>query len=742
MRSDTLSISVRHRVPSALGAAAAAMALTLALAAASLGATDGHATVAPPKATDIALRSGTIDAGAPQITLAAAIAQTVKGKRWIVQLDGPMTPERRAAVAAAGITLETYIPVNGWIARLDGADAAKATALTFVRWVGPYDNAWKADRALGAPAAAFTTPERQALAANNLELVLVTLFADESPAGVTSAIAKLGPAAKVHWSRPTGGNVVVSATIPRGSAQALAARADVAYIEPAPELTERNNENRWIIQTNVPNSTPFYGAGIHGEGQILGLLDTRVDMFHCSFNDPDHPIGPLHRKILAYNRDFTVGASHGTHVAGIAVGDNGIDNDTRGVAYLAKLVYAGIPSFTETSVYDAFSLHESQGARVHTNSWGDDSTTAYNSLCRGIDSFLYDHETSLVLFAVTNTTTLKNPENAKNLLACAATNPAPNQDQFCHGGSGPTSDGRRKPEVYAPGCNTISSRTSTPCDTIAMSGTSMATPVIAGAGLLARQYFMEGRYPTGVVTPANAFEPSGALLKAVLVNSAQDMTGLAGYPGPVEGWGRVRLDGGLYLPGDVTTTIVRDVRNASGLYTGQQTDVVVNVQPGQPLHVTLAWTDPPAAANAAFAPINNLDLVVIPPDGNPAYLGNDFASGESVRGGSPDSLNNLEQVIVNEPVAGLWTVRVAGTGVNVNAQGYALVVTGGVGEPCISDWDLNGVVNSTDVSMFINDWFTDQVNGTLVTDFNGDGVSNSTDVSDFINQWFADIGGC
>jgi hypothetical protein len=52
------------------------------------------------------------------------------------------------------------------------------------------------------------------------------------------------------------------------------------------------------------------------------------------------------------------------------------------------------------------------------------------------------------------------------------------------------------------------------------------------------------------------------------------------------------------------------------------------------------------------------------------------------------------------------------------------------------DWNNDGVVNSTDVSDFINDWFTDQANGTVVTDFNHDGVSNSTDVSDFINAWF------
>ena len=48
----------------------------------------------------------------------------------------------------------------------------------------------------------------------------------------------------------------------------------------------------------------------------------------------------------------------------------------------------------------------------------------------------------------------------------------------------------------------------------------------------------------------------------------------------------------------------------------------------------------------------------------------------------------------------------------------------------------------TDVSDFINDWFTDQAEGGLTTEVNGDGASNSTDVSDYINLWFATDPSC
>lgn len=74
---------------------------------------------------------------------------------------------------------------------------------------------------------------------------------------------------------------------------------------------------------------------------------------------------------------------------------------------------------------------------------------------------------------------------------------------------------------------------------------------------------------------------------------------------------------------------------------------------------------------------------------------------------------------------------------NECTSAHSTIATLGVGgECCRTDVNGDGVVNSTDVSDFINVWFGDQLEGTLNADFNVDGVSNSTDVSDFINVWF------
>jgi uncharacterized membrane protein len=65
------------------------------------------------------------------------------------------------------------------------------------------------------------------------------------------------------------------------------------------------------------------------------------------------------------------------------------------------------------------------------------------------------------------------------------------------------------------------------------------------------------------------------------------------------------------------------------------------------------------------------------------------------------------------------------------------------GPACSSDFNHDGTVNSTDVSDFINQWFRDQVEGTLLSDWDANGIVNSTDVSEFINSWFEDIAaGC
>jgi hypothetical protein len=631
--------------------------------------------LAQEEARALQLKTGRVETIAADVALTELVREAKPKSRAVIQLDGPMTAERRAALEEAGLVIGEYLPPDSFVVSLAGADRGKVNALGFVRWQEAYQPEWKIDPEIGFRA--YTTIDRQEEQRVGRASVVVHIFDGEDPQPVADAIAAI-PGAQVQLIDQTPGNVTITASMKWNDTVALSDIEEIKYVEDAPENTLRSNANdRWIVQTNVPGLTPLYTAGIRGEGQIIAVQDSALNINHCSFSDPaGNTPGPNHRKVLAYNAT-NGSSSHGTHVSGTVAGDNGDDTDTRGVAYRAKIVYSNYGPQDESTITSRLALHYSQGARVHTNSWGDDGTTAYTGQCRGIDNHTWLNEDSLVLFAVTNTSALKTPENAKNCLAVGATGGAGSQDSFCSGGRGPTIDGRRKPEVFAPGCSTVSSSSSTPCGTQALTGTSMACPAVAGVAILARQYFIDGFYPTGVATPSNTLNPSAALLKAIIINSAVDMTGITGYPSDQEGWGRVLADNALYFPGDARKLWARDVRNAQGMTTGQTSDYGLAVAAGQDLEIVMAFTDAPAAANAGFAPINDLDLEVIGP-GGVLYRGNAFASGQSIVGGAKDAINNVEVVRLTAPTAGAYLVRVRAAAVNVGTQGFALVATGGV----------------------------------------------------------------
>ncbi|MEN0019544.1 MAG: S8 family serine peptidase, partial [Planctomycetota bacterium] len=234
-------------------------------------------------------------------------------------------------------------------------------------------------------------------------------------------------------------------------------------------------------------------------------------------------------------------------------------------------------------------------------------------------------------------------------------------------------------DIIAPGCDILSANGDTPCGARTLTGTSMATPLVAGVAALTRQYFTSGYYPNGEPTTQHGFVPTGALLKAMLLNATKDMTGISGYPNNTEGWGRLRANDSLYFAGDARKLIVDDVRHASGLTTGQSQTRHFRVNSAnEALRVTLVFMDAAAPAGATSAAVNDLNLRVITPTGE-TLRGNNLEIGVSVPGGSPDPINNVEQIRVLGPQPGDYKVIVDGAAVNdANPQGFAVVITGDV----------------------------------------------------------------
>jgi hypothetical protein len=639
--------------------------------------------------------------------LRAAAPLPGESSYYLVQLDGPPTDARKGAVEEAGAELIAYLPDNTYIARIDGADMAAVTGRSAVAWVGPYHPAYKVSPLIGSHE--FKNPRR----ANDSFLTLMVRVFDDMDG--TARLMEAEGASVIERVDDGFQKLLVVRAAP-GVVPALARIRTVWWIEEKPEFYLMNDTTKWVVQSNVTSQTPVWDQGLHGEGEIVAVMDSGIDYNSCWFRDGGAAPGPSHRKVIDYTL-YGGGVAydgcdigHGTHVCGTLAGDQSYVNagnyDYNGMAYEAKLVMQDIgaddewscttgsiqvPTSCSAAYTDAYSL----GARIHSNSWGGTDNT-YDSYCATIDQFMWSNPDFLIVFAAGNSgpsaSTVGYPGTAKNCITVGATRRPPQQDTIAgYSSRGPAHDSRIKPTVCAPGGEAgysyINSADndmgSPPAQTCAVAsspfqGTSMATPCISGLAALTRQYFREGWYPYGAPTAGEEMLPSAALLKAMVLAAGTDIA-TQDIPNGNEGWGRALLDDVLYFDGDARELKVEDF--SAGISQGGEETFEFEIDNGYiPVEVVLVWTDYPATSGAGVAIQNNLDLEVDCP-GGVTFKGNVFLNGESVGGGSADA-RNVEEVMLNKSAPlGTYTVRVKGTTVPHGPQPFALVITGG-----LADW--------------------------------------------------------
>lgn len=619
--------------------------------------------------------------------------------RYILQFRKSLTREERVRIQNEyGLKLTDYIPELAYLEMVSPDTLEKLSGDPLFRASVPYHPAFKVSPTIGK--IPYRTEERKR--AKGLWLS-IGLFSDADPEKVVATLREQGATRiQVNDDRTLGGSARVHCVVANKDAVSAIARLDEVYwIEEVPEQIDDNVNAASTIQSGAANNPAVWNQGLHGEEQVIGIIDNGPpDINHCFFQDPvNNTPGLAHRKVLQIrNASGTAAGGHSTFTSGCAAGDDFNNSGAaarRGGAWAARLVCGNRNDIPGTnSMLAELNAATSMGAFIHTNSWHNNTAGAgnpatYNQTAADVDTFTWNNEDHLVLGSAGNNGEEQGPPGtAKNAICVGAAQADPNEMNFGDGNPGPTADGRRKPDLMAVGCGIQSATVNTACGTGPRSScaTSYATPHTAAAAALIRQYFTEGWYPTGTQQPHHAFIPSGALLKGVLLTSTVDMTGIAGYPSNQEGWGLIQLNNALFFPSAARNLRVWDTRNADGLFTGETRvhhfDVATNTQP---LKIALVWTDPPGAANAANPVVNNLDLEVISPNGTQTFRGNVFSGGVSVTGGTADTLNNVEMVLVNAPAPGDWTVRVIGTQVNVGnpGQGYAIAVSADLTEPSV-----------------------------------------------------------
>ncbi len=635
-----------------------------------------------------------------RISAAELETYEAEGNHYLVQLHQPIEPSLAERLRENyGLSLSEYIPERAYLEYLEPGVVDGLRADDAVRAVVPFEPRFKLSPNIGSMKSRAQSTERAAGV-----FVRLILFRRSEPGQVVEALRNLG-ATEIETSdeRNAGGDYNIQFVLPdRAALDDVARLGGVRWIEEVPESDDDNGNTAGTMQSGAPANTPIWDIGIHGEGQTISVMEGGgANINHCMFNDPVNPVGPTHRKI---GRVEAMTNGHAHFVAGIAAGDD-INNlgtgANRGNAWAARLNF--VRGRTSLNMFTQLGISALNGSFIHTNSWHGVNVNAmnqatYDLTSSQVDNFIWNNEEHVVLGSMGNIGEEQGPPGtAKNAIGINAGTTFPNTQNVGDGNAGPTAGGRRKPDVVTPGCNITSATFGAGCGMNTRGcATSWATPAAAAASTLIRQYYADGYYPGGDANPANVPPRiSAALVKATLVNSARNMTGIAGYPSNMEGWGLVQLDNTLYFNGDDHLLRIAEFFNANGLTTGGSRNHSIEVgDNATPLVVTLAWSDPPAAAGAANPAVNNLNLRVISPDGTQTFRGNVFAGGVSTTGGAADTLNNVEQVFINDPALGQWTIAVDAQAVNVGApgQGYA-VVARAARAPLIPEIQLPGDVH-------------------------------------------------
>jgi hypothetical protein len=366
-----------------------------------------------------------------------------------------------------------------------------------------------------------------------------------------------------------------------------------------------------------------------------------------------------------------------------------------------RYILAGIPD----NLGSLFQFAYNQGARIHSNSWGGGDPGAYDDQCRQFDEFVWKHKDFCFVIAVGNDGTdndgdgkinsmsVTSPGTAKNCIslgACENLRPEFNSEKYgdwwpddypvapfkddpmannaaqmvAFSSRGPTTDGRVKPDIVAPGTFILSTRsTRLATNNFAwaayppnkryfhMGGTSMATPLTAGTVALIREFL---RTKQGIA------KPSAALMKALLIAGAERLPGTAPAGTLLDnhqGFGRVNLDRSL-------KRIVAVIEGA-GLATGQRSTFTINVpRASKTLRVAFAYSDFPGDAL-----VNNLNLIANDPSGK-GFVGNRSGSGGATL--TLDTTNNVEVIQVKNAKKGNWTINVIASNVPSGPQDFAL----------------------------------------------------------------------
>lgn len=489
---------------------AAALTATLLGAPGTQAAPRGSGTAGAQRTTGAQSTAGTVGAGRT-VTL-------VTGDRVTLDASGQVTGVR-AAEGREGTTFRisrnadrTYVvPRDAERLLANGtADRRLFDVTRLVEW--GYDDASRPDLPL-----IVSYAEGRALAPGALAAAGARVSRDLPSVDADAVKARKSEAAEL-WETLTGSG---------GTAQAMAA------------ATERV-ERIWLdgkVRAALDKSTaqigapPAWAAGYDGKGVKVAVLDTGVDGTHPDLADR-----------LAAEKNFSEAADtvdrvgHGTHVASTVAGSGAKSKGAyKGVAPGARLISGKVLDDNgfgeESGVIAGAQWAVAQGAKVVNLSLGSSDSPGNGPLEQAVDD-LSASSGALFVIAAGNDGPHPGTVGSPGSAAAALTVGAVDRDDITaeFSSRGPTADGALKPDITAPGVDIVAAKAAQGSEGapaadgyVSLSGTSMATPHVAGAAAILAQ-----RHPGW----------TGERLKAALTGSATPTAGVSAF---AQGTGRTDL---------------------------------------------------------------------------------------------------------------------------------------------------------------------------------------------------------
>ncbi|MEP7107303.1 MAG: S8 family serine peptidase [Ferruginibacter sp.] len=569
------------------------------------------------------------------------------GKQYFVVVQFSILPSRvvQENLKQAGIVLYTYLPGKAYTAAINedfNFALARAFNISSINAIPPF---YKIDPALVKYETSGNKQNAKQIAISYFHAVDRTIVLQQlQKAGATITTTKYDK------------DDLIFIQAGKSAIEAIAALPFISEIH-LQSITDKVLNYNDVAVHGISGLNALNGKNLNGKGVTIGIGDNADISTHIDFS----------QRLI--NRSPWIPASHGTHVAGTAAGAGIINIKNHGMAPKAIL----INQYFSDIITNAPAYITDNNMVLTNNSYysaedGCPGTGEYDILSNYIDRQMGKYSQLLHVIAAGNDgantcspypasygTVKSGWQSAKNVLTVGAMNTDDYSIAF-FSSRGPLKDGRIKPEITAGGWAVTSTTINNTYGVIF--GTSMACPVATGS--LALMYERYRQIHGGA-------NPKSPLMKVLLCNTAEDL----GNPGPDFTFGFGMLNARLAIDAiENNRYFINTVSNGGN--TAHTITVPANTRQ---LKVMLYWADTAAATNAAIALVNDLDLTVTGPAAvlhQPLILNPSPANVNDLAVEGIDKVNNIEQVVVENPVAGTYTIHINGFAVPFGSQEYVI----------------------------------------------------------------------